>query len=101
MKKLLGILLGSLLLAVGSANGQTPYPANPVRLVVGFPPGGIADLLARSVAQKMSDTIGQQVVVDNRPGAAGSIGAAIVAAAQPDGYTLLITAPASQAVVTR
>jgi tripartite-type tricarboxylate transporter receptor subunit TctC len=100
MKKFLGFLAGSVLFACAAASAQTAYPIKPVRLVVGFPPGGIADLLARSVAQNMSDTIGQQIVVDNRPGAAGSIAAALVAAAQPDGYTLLITAPASQAVVT-
>lgn len=73
MKKLFGIFLGSLLFAMASANGQGRFPSKPIRLVVGFPPGGIADLLARGVAQKMSETIGQQVVVDNRPGAAGSI----------------------------
>jgi tripartite-type tricarboxylate transporter receptor subunit TctC len=69
------------------AQGSASYPDRPIRLVVGFPPGGATDILARILAQHMPDAIGQPVVVDNRGGATGTIAAALVAKAQPDGYT--------------
>jgi tripartite-type tricarboxylate transporter receptor subunit TctC len=65
------------------------YPSRPVRLIVGFPAGGVADLYARLIAQSLSERLGQQFIIDNRPGASGNIGAEAVVRAAPDGYTLL------------
>ncbi len=80
----------SLLFACANAFAQA-YPAKPVRLIVPFPPGGGVDVVARTFGQKYSEAWGQAVVVDNRPGAGGNIGADAVAKAAPDGYNLLVT----------
>ena len=77
-----------LALTVGAAHGQ--YPNRPVKLVVPWPPGGAVDTLGRLIAQTVSEPLGQPIVVDNRPGAAGAIGSDAVAKAEPDGYTLLM-----------
>ena len=77
------------LVAVNAA--AQSYPAKPIRVVVGFAPGGGVDKSARAVGKYLGDAIGQQVIVDNRPGAAGNIGAAHVAKSTPDGYTLLMS----------
>ena len=77
-------------LFAGAAHAQQNYPSRPVRMLVGFPPGGGTDIMARIVGAKLADTLGQQVVIENRPGAGGNISAELAAKAPADGYTLLM-----------
>jgi len=97
-------VLRSLLLLVAFFGVATvsaqDWPAKPIRIIVPFPPGGSADLLPRIVGEKLAEKFGQPVIVDNRPGAAGNIGATAVFQAEPDGYTLL-SAPPPPLVINR
>jgi tripartite-type tricarboxylate transporter receptor subunit TctC len=92
-------LLGSALLSPAmAAEPAAVYPSRPIHIVVPYPPGGSADLVGRMVAEKMGQTIGQPVVIDNKGGATGSIGSEFVAHAAPDGYTLLIAISDTHAI---
>ncbi len=74
------------------------YPEKTIRLIVPYTPGGTADMLARTIGQKMAESLGQQIIIDNRPGAGGNIGADLVAKAAPDGYTILMGTVATHAI---
>ncbi len=87
------LLLPLLLLGTFPALAQAPYPSKPVRFVIGFPPGGTNDIVARVLAPKVGEYLGQQIVVENRGGANASIAADLVAHAAPDGYTIMMVAP--------
>lgn len=91
--QLLGIVLSVVFFAsIPSGVFAQPYPSKAIRVLVGYPPGGSLDALARTVGQKLSVALGQQVIVENRGGAGGNIAAELGAKAQPDGYTLLMAA---------
>jgi tripartite-type tricarboxylate transporter receptor subunit TctC len=82
------------LIAPGLAYAEKDYPSKPIRIVVPFTPGGTSDVLARTIGQKMNESWGQPVVIENRTGAGGTIGTGLVAKATPDGYTLLVSSAA-------
>src|ERR1044071_1930975 len=84
-------MLAAALLAVSASSFAQTYPTKPIRIIVPWPPGGGTDLVARTVAQKFGETLGQLAVVENRAGANGIIGADATAKAAPDGYTAMIT----------
>jgi len=92
------LIVGAALAAATAASLAQDYPARPIRLILGFAPGGSTDLVARVVGQKMAEAWSQQVVVDNRPGANGMIGADLVAKANPDGYSLLLSSIGPMAI---
>src|SRR5206468_11333996 len=76
--------------AVGAARAQAPYPDRPVRLIVPYIAGSAPDVVARQAAQRLSAGLGQQFIVENKPGASGNIGAEVAARAAPDGYTIVL-----------
>jgi tripartite-type tricarboxylate transporter receptor subunit TctC len=91
------IIAAAALCAAAAAQAQ-PYPSKPIHLIVPFPPGGGNDTVARAIAQEVGPDLGQPLVVDNRPGAGGSVGAELAAKAPPDGYTLFLAGVGSHAV---
>jgi len=94
MKTLLAACAAALLTltstGVQSAGGADTYPDHPVRVIVPFPPGGGNDILARAMSARLTESLGQQFIVDNRGGAGGLIGGQIAATSDPDGYTLFL-----------
>src|SRR6266478_1596623 len=100
MKRLraLGCLAAGLALAAAGVAQAQDYPTRPVRLVVAFTPGGTTDFMARLIADKMRSALGQSVIVENKPGANGAIGADYVAKSEPDGYTLFFTTVGAVAI---
>ena len=98
MRLIVALLIGLSVLAGEARAADAPYPSKPVGLVVPFPPGGTTDVLGRLVGQQLSVRLGQQFVIDNRPGAGGGIGTDIVAKAPADGYTLLLGAVATHSI---
>ena len=96
MRHIISCIVGGFLIAVSASAQQ--YPTKPVRLIVAFAPGGASDVLARMLAQRLGDSLGQSVIVDNRPSAGGIIGTDLVAKAAPDGYTLLLGSAAAFAI---
>jgi len=93
-RALAAVLLGGLALASAPlAFAQAAWPDKPIKLMVGFPAGGASDVMARLVADKLGQALGQSVVVDNRPGAAGTLAASLVAKSPADGYTMLLASP--------
>jgi tripartite-type tricarboxylate transporter receptor subunit TctC len=101
MKNRIGHIALAAFALLGLAALEAPaqeYPVRPIRLIVPFPPGGGNDTIARLMGQKLAPALGQQVLVDNRPGAAGSIGAELAAKSPPDGYTLFLAGVASHGI---
>lgn len=87
----LTVLIASCFLAINFAFGQsTNYPVRPIKIYVGFAPGGAPDLIARLIGQKLSERLGQPIIIENKPGATGNIAAQVVSKSEPDGYSLLL-----------
>ena len=97
-RRALSLLAAALLFAAGTAMAQQ-YPTRTIKLIVPYPPGGATDVIGRVIAQRLSTALGQQVIVDNRGGAGGNIGAEAVAKEKPDGYTLLMGALTSHSIM--
>jgi tripartite-type tricarboxylate transporter receptor subunit TctC len=97
-RRALSLLAAAMLFAAGAAMAQQ-YPTRTIKLIVPYPPGGATDVIGRVIAQRLSSALGQQVIVDNRGGAGGNIGAEAVARDKPDGYTLLMGALTSHSIM--
>ena len=97
-RALSAVVLAGILVFSGKVDAQTAYPTRPVRLVVPFPPGGGADIVARLLAPQLQSVFGQTVFVENRAGAAGRLGTGVVAQAEADGHTLLVTTESSMVI---
>jgi tripartite-type tricarboxylate transporter receptor subunit TctC len=91
--KLILALIASLFALSPAVVLAQAYPSKPIRMILPFPPGGPTDITGRAIAQKLSEQLGQAVVPENRPGAAGNVGLELAAKAAPDGYTIVVTAP--------
>ena len=98
VKAVASLLFTALFLSLCIPVHAQQYPVRPIRLGIPWPPGGITDVISRTIAAALSESLGQQVVPDNRPGAAGTLGVSIGAHAQPDGYTLIMTDVPSHAI---
>ncbi|WP_395709801.1 Bug family tripartite tricarboxylate transporter substrate binding protein [Reyranella sp.] len=96
--RLAALFLGTQVVPSIARARQDPYPSKPIRLVIPYPPGGGTDITGRAMAQQLSENLGQSVVIDNKPGATGMIGAASVAKSVPDGYTILFGAASEMAI---
>src|SRR3970282_1140522 len=92
------LLLAAMCLPMSLPVNAQQYPSKPIRLIIPWPPGGITDVISRGLGAVLSESLGQQVVPDNRPGAAGTLGAAITAKSNPDGYTLMMHDVPSHAI---
>ena len=90
MKRHITILIGCIFIILSPALGAQNYPAKPIRVIVPFPPGGTSDILTRMVGAKLTESWGQQIIPDNRPGANGNIGVEALVRSAPDGYTLIL-----------
>jgi tripartite-type tricarboxylate transporter receptor subunit TctC len=94
----LGVLGAIVFVGIGGGVHAQSYPSKPVRLIVPFPAGGATDLFARTLSQKISEKLGQSLVVENRPGAGGTLGADLAAKSTPDGYTLLLSTSSTHSI---
>jgi ABC-type Na+ transport system ATPase subunit NatA len=92
------LMIAALAAGAPAVHAADAYPSRPIRMIIPSGAGGITDILGRGVADKLSGSLGQQVIIDNRPGASGIVGSSIVAKATPDGYTLLIADEAVSAL---
>src|SRR3954454_21918255 len=96
--KVLRLFFVLILAGLAQPAAAQSWPQRPVRIIAPFPAGGLVDVLARAVGEELARSLGQAVIVENRPGAGGNIGADVVAKAEPDGYTLLMTSPGIQSI---
>ena len=96
--KTTALLLAAICLPAAPVNAAEDYPSHPIRLIVPWPPGGITDVISRGLSNALGESLHQQIVPDNRPGAAGTLGVSIAAKANPDGYTMLMTDVPSHAI---